>query len=113
MWGQVRHPPLGEPVKRALEVMALVALIGVAWIPAPIRGDDKAVGDVPVKVISQPCLTDGYSFDEPCFWNARVRGNHQGDSFWVDVHGDVHMGLNDMPRPDYYVEGLDIMEGGS
>lgn len=100
-------------MKRALEVLALVALVGVAWIPVDARGDDKEVGQVQIKVVSSPCLTDGYSFDEPCFWNARVRGNREGHSFWVDVHGDVHMGLNDMPRPDHYIEGLDIMEGES
>lgn len=95
---------LGAPV-----LLVVGAAAAAAFIYVPDRGDDKVM-ERAVHLVSQPCADEGSP--GPCFWNAHVRGNGQGTSFWVDNKGVVHLGLDDMPRSDFYVEGLDIMEGG-
>lgn len=35
-----------------------------------------------------PCPTEDSA---GCYWDAKVRGNGQGESFWTEADGTVHM----------------------
>ena len=57
-----------------------VALVMFHWLTPNLHLDRL----LPV----QPCaFEDGPG---PCYWDASVRGNGQGQSFWIDSEGGVH-----------------------
>lgn len=62
--------------RRLLALALLVALTGCEGKSAP------EYAKLP------PCATEDST--GPCYWDARSRGNGQGQSFWIDAKGRYH-----------------------
>lgn len=63
---------------------------------APYGGYDEAAqpGNRVVRILGvpvRPCVyEDGSGGPLPCYWDARLRGNHHGHSLWVDRRRHFH-----------------------
>lgn len=64
-----------------------VTLAGTLALSAAVGAYDGPVKGVTVSQV-QPCAEE--DSPGPCYWDAAVRGNGIGHSFWVDVEQAVH-----------------------
>jgi len=64
-----------------------VTLAGTLVLSAAVDAYDGTVKGTAVTLV-QPCAEE--DSPGPCYWDAAVRGNGVGHSFWVDAQQAVH-----------------------
>lgn len=80
-------------MKRTLALtLALGALAGLSYATSLYLDDEttstSTSSELELVHSLPPCPAEDST--TPCYWDAQARGNHHGQSFWVDAHAQVH-----------------------
>lgn len=71
---------------RRISVVALLAAAAAVSTTTPAQAAKPVWAQAGAAF--RPCATE--DSDGPCYWDAKVRGNGAGRSFWVDAQQRVH-----------------------
>ncbi|MGH3445815.1 MAG: hypothetical protein ACRDPB_10610 [Nocardioidaceae bacterium] len=77
---------------------ALIALIALAAVPSAVAHRRGAPAYRHVALPTHPCRYE--DSPGPCVWDAGLRGNGHGASFWRDAHSHLHYVDNARQRRD-------------